>query len=186
MNGMRNYFALLSILVCLATPTLSQQKGAAVGATPGSAMRATKTATAAPKLETSSLRISCDSVADVMVTDPRGRQLGDDPIARIHHDEIPNAYYEGGGLEDDETGEADDDPAKLLFIPTPLAGDFKVSVFLDKTGTYSCDLLGYDNVGGTSKAELNDVGGKAGQVQRFTVSFSGAAGSKIKVVSGGQ
>jgi hypothetical protein len=118
-----------------------------------------------------------------MVTDSRGRRLGDDPKAHAHFDEIPNAYYEGGGLDDDETGDAEDDPAKILFIPTPVTGDFKLTVFLGETDHFSCDLLAYDNAGGTSKTEIKDDAAKSGDVQKFTVSFSAAPGSKLKVSS---
>jgi hypothetical protein len=183
MNAMKNYLGLLCILICIGAPAFGQT-GTAVGSKPGSALHAQKAAPAAgPKLETSSLTITCDSVANITVTDPRGRRLGDDLNAHAHYDEIPNAYYEGGGLDDDETGEADDDPAKILFIPTPPSGDFKLTVFLGETDHYSCDLLAYDNAGNTSKTELKDDNAKAGDTQRFTVTFSGAPGSKIKAAS---
>jgi len=183
MNTIKSGLGVVGILVCLGATALAQQKGTSVGPVSGSAIRASKATVAAPKLETSSLSVTCDSVANVMITDPQGRRLGDDPKAHAHYDEIPNAYYEGGGLDDDETGEAEDDPAKLLFIPTPVAGEFKVAVFLEKAGEYSCDLVGYDNGGNTSKVALNEVPGKEGDVQKFTLSFSGAPGSKIKMVS---
>jgi hypothetical protein len=184
MNTMKNHLGLTCILALCCSAAFGQQTGAIVGAKPGSALHAQKAAPAAgPKLETSSLTITCDSVANVTVTDPRGRRLGDDPKAHAHYDEIPNAYYEGGGLDDDETGEAEDNPAKILFIPTPPSGDFKLTVFLDETDHYSCDLLAYDNAGGTSKTELKDDNAKPGDTQRFTVTFSGAPGSKVKVAS---
>jgi hypothetical protein len=181
MNTTQNCLGILCILACLGAPVFGQQTGTSVGATPGSALHGQKTTATAQKLETSSLRVSCDSVSDVMIVDPRGRRLGDDPKAQAHFDEIPNAYFEAGGLDDDETGEADDDPAKILFIPTPASGDFKLTIFSEKTGNYSCEFLGYDNSGGTSHVELNDIAAKSGDVQTVTLSFSGAPGSKIKV-----
>ena len=172
---------LLFVAACLCPLASAQKTGTVVGSTPGSAVRQSpKAVPSAPKPETSSLTISCDSVADVMVTDPRGRRLGDDPKAHQHFDEIPNAYYEATGLDDDETGEADDSSTKLLFVPTPVAGDFKVTVFTQQSETYSCELLGYDNAGANSKLELNEIAAKPDEVQRFTVSFSGAPGSKVK------
>jgi hypothetical protein len=181
---MKNCLRLLCIVACLGATAFGQQAVAVVGAKPGSALHAPKAPTpAAPKLETSSLRVSCDSVASVMIVDPRGRRPGDDPKAQAHYDEIPEAYFEEGGLDDDETGEADDDPARILFIPTPAAGDFKLTVFIEKTGNYSCEFLGYDNSGNSSHIALNDIEAKAGDVHKFTVTFSGAPGTKVKVAS---
>lgn len=180
---MKNTIGIVCLGMLLGTVAFAQHTGTATGTTPGSAVRqAPKATPAAPKADTSSLNITCDSVANVTVTDPRGRRLGDDPKAHAHYDEIPNAYYEGGGLDDDETGEAEEDPAKILFIPTPAAGDFKVTVFLEKTGTYSCDVTAYDSAGRTSKAETGEIEGKEGDVQKFTVTFNNAPGSKVKVV----
>jgi hypothetical protein len=179
---MKMRLGFICILAIASTVAVAQRTSAAVGSTPGSAVRqAPKALPSAPKVDTSSLNITCDSVANVMVVDPRGRRLGDDPKAYAHYDEIPNAYYEGGGLDDDETGEADDDPAKILFIPTPVSGDFKLSVFLDKAGTYSCEVLAYDSAGNTSKSDSGELDGKEGEVQKLAVTFSAAPGSKVKI-----
>ena len=180
---MKNTAGILCLGLLLTISAFAQRTGTVAGSTPGSAVRqAPKATPAAPKADTSSLTITCDSVANVTVVDPRGRRLGDDPKAHSHYDEIPSAYYEGGGLDDDDSGEADDDPAKILFIPTPATGDFKVSMFLEKTGTYSCEVLAYDTAGKTSKTDTGELEGKEGEVQKLTVSFSGAPGSKVKLV----
>lgn len=180
---MKHTAGILCLGLLFVSAAFAQHTGTVAGSTPGSAIRqAPKATPAAPKADTSSLNITCDSVANVMVVDPRGRRLGDDPKARAHYDEIPNAYYEGGGLDDDETGEADDDPAKILFIPTPVTGDFKLSVFLEKTGTYSCEVLAYDNAGNTSKFDSGELEGKEGEIQKLTITFSAAPGSKVKLI----
>lgn len=179
---MKNTIGILCLGLLFGTTAFAQRTGTVAGSTPGSAARqAPKAVPAAPKADTSSLNITCDSVANVIVVDPRGRRLGDDPKAHSHYDEIPNAYYEGGGLDDDETGEAEEDPAKILFIPTPVVGEFKLSVFLEKTGTYSCEVLAYDSAGNTSKSDSGEVEGKEGDVQKLTVSFNGTPGSKVKI-----
>jgi len=180
---MKNCLRLLCIVACVSATAFGQQTGAAVGAKPSTALHAQKPTPAPPKLETSSLRVSCASVASIMIVDPRGRRLGDDPKAQAHYDEILDAYFEEGGLDDDETAEPDDDPARILFIPTPATGDFKLTVFIEKTGTYSCEFLGYDNSGNTSHVDLNDIEAETGDVHKFTVTFSGTPGSKIKVAS---
>ena len=180
---MKKTAGILCLGLLFVTAAFAQRTGTVVGSTPGSAVRqAPKATTAPPKADTSSLNITCDSVANVMVVDPRGRRLGDDPKSRAQYNEIPNAYYEGGGLDDDETGEADDDPAKILFIPAPPAGDFKLTVFLEKTGTYSFEVLAYDSAGHTSKSESGELEGKEGEIQKLTVTFSAAPGSKVKIV----
>jgi hypothetical protein len=182
-NAMKNCLRLVCMLVCLAITALSQQTATVVGTKPGSALHAQKASGTAQKLETSSLHISCDSVEEVLITDPMGRRLGDNPANNAHYDEIPNAYFEAGGTDDDETGDADDNPAKILFIPTPASGDYKLTIFLGETDHYSCELLAYDNAGKTSSAELKDDAAKSGDTPRFTISFSGAPGSKIRAVS---
>jgi hypothetical protein len=180
---MKNSLRLVCMLVWLVITGLGQQTGTVVGTKPGSALHAQKATATAQKLETSSLHISCDSVEEVLITDPLGRRLGDNPASKAHYDEIPNAYFEAGGIDDDETGDADDSPAKIMFIPTPASGDYKLNLFLGETDHYSCELLAYDNAGKTSSTELKNDAAKAGDTPRFTISFSGVPGSKIRAVS---
>ncbi len=127
------------------------------------------------------MTISCQPGVDLMITDPKGRRLGDDPLAHAHYDEIPNAYYEAGGIDDDETGEPEEDPAKTIFIPDPAAGSYKLTVVGAKAGKYSCQFTGQDARGALEPAELKDVAIGADEVQVFMVRFPASADTKIEV-----
>jgi hypothetical protein len=127
------------------------------------------------------MTIACQSAVDLMITDPQGRRLGDDPIAHAHYDEIPRAYYEAGGIDDDETGAPEEDPAKTIFIPDAKAGAYKLRVVGAKSGKFSCQFFGQDSKGTRAPAELNDVPIEADEVQIFTVRFPSTPESEIEI-----
>ena len=114
-----------------------------------------------------------------MITDPQGRRLGDDPIAHTHYDEIPNGYYEAGGIDDDQTGAPEEDPGKTIFVPDPAAGTYRLTITGAKANKYSCQFTGQDSKGTREPAELKDVPIEADEVQSFAVRLSAAAGAKI-------
>lgn len=128
------------------------------------------------------MTIACQSAVDLMITDPQGKRLGDNPIAHTHYDEIPNAYYEAGGLDDDETGASEEDPAKTIFIPDPAAGIYKLTIVGAKAGKYSCQFTGQDGKGTREPVELKDVAIGADEVQVFEVQFPAAGRAKMQVV----
>jgi hypothetical protein len=132
----------------------------------------------------SGITIKFHSPVELLLTDPQGRRLGTDPVTGQSFDEIPGAYYEAGGLEDDETGEPDDDPAKTLFLPTPAVGDYALAVTGTANGTYNSELVFYDVNGAASESDLRNIPVSLNQVQRLTFSYSDTAGASTQVAGG--
>jgi len=132
----------------------------------------------------SGITISFHSPVQLLLTDPQGRRLGTDPIAGQSFDEIPGAYYDAGGLDDDETGEPDDEPSKTLFLPTPAVGDYALAITGTNDGSYNSEFVFYDVNGTPSESDLRDIPVGLNQVQRLTFSYSDTAGASPKLVGG--
>ena len=180
MRKFEHLLALLSTGALLCVAGMAQQATAA-GSAPGSAIKAVKPATATIAPEPASMTITCQSAVDLMITDPQGKRLGDNPIAHTHYDEIPNAYYEAGGIDDDETGASEEDPSKTIFVPNPAAGSYKLTIIGSKAGKYSCQFTGQDGKRTHEPAELKDIPIGIDEAQVFLVRLPGAAGAKIEV-----
>ncbi len=116
-----------------------------------------------------------------MITDPRGRRLGDDPLGHATYDEIPSAYYDAGGLEDDETGEQEEDPPKMIFIQDPVAGNYELTIAGARAGKYACQFAGQNDKGTQEHAELKDVVIGADEVQVYLLRFPRQGESQIQV-----
>lgn len=132
----------------------------------------------------SGITITFHSPVQLLLTDPQGRRLGTDPIADQSFDEIPGAYYEAGGLEDDETGEPDDDPTKTLFVPTPAVGDYALGITGTSDGSYNSEFDFYDVNGTLSESTLRNIPITLNQVQRLNFTYSDTAGAAPKLVGG--
>jgi len=130
------------------------------------------------------VRIVFHSPVTLLLTDPQGRRLGDDPATGQSFEEIPGAYYESGGIEDQETGEPDDDPTKVLYVPDPVSGDYALQVTGTDNGTYSSEFLFYDNAGALNESDLQDVPIGLGSVQQLFFTYNSASGSTTHLQGG--
>src|SRR5260370_11405213 len=127
---------------------ISREKGGAVKP-PG------RVSVAPPQEGVSAVTVACQSPVELLAIDPQGRRLGED--AQKEYDEIPGGYYENVGIADNDTGAQESDPAKTLFIPNPLPGPYRVSLFGTGNGTYSCQFMGDDRTGGHSETRLDKI-----------------------------
>lgn len=101
-----------------------------------------------PKKIAASMRIHLASPAELIVTDPKGRRLGKDPVNNIVYNEIPDSSY---------TAESDiissDDPlneiheTKNIYIPNPIDGLYDIQVIGTGEGDYTLSYLIYDDEG---------------------------------------
>jgi hypothetical protein len=132
----------------------------------------------------SGIVVKFHSPVELLIVDPLGRRLGFDPLTGQSFEEIPGAYYEAGGLDDDETGEPDDDPTKTLYLPTPAVGGYALNVTGTGDGTYSSEFQFYDRNGAVSESDLRDIPIATGQVQKITFTYSDAAGAQTKIEGG--
>jgi hypothetical protein len=137
-----------------------------------------------PSGEEASITISFHSPVSLLLTDPSGRRLGDDPSTRASYDEIPRAYYEAAGLEDDETGQQEDDPAKSMFIPAPIPGQYRLKVSSTAEGAYSADFAVQRSEGSNSSVSLQNVPIALNQTQTFTLTYGTAAKSSLHLTGG--
>lgn len=92
--------------------------------------------------DASSLLITFHGCADLVLSDPRGRKLGYDAVARKNYQQIPGGIYDEGDLISDD--EADESPAKpeakpattsrdcandkILQVPQPPAGAYNLTI----------------------------------------------------------
>jgi hypothetical protein len=130
------------------------------------------------------IRITFHSPVALLLTDGSGRRLGDDPITGAHYDEIPDAYYEAGGLDDDELGMSEDDPAKTLYVPRAATGQYTLTVTGLADGAYSAEFVTKDSNGIPSETDLKDVPIQLNQVQTFSFSYDSTTGSTLNLTGG--
>jgi hypothetical protein len=119
-----------------------------------------------PKKLTASMYLYLSSPAELLITDPLGRKLGEDPILNLIYNEIPEGSYtqEGPII----TSDIPLDPnqihkTKVIYIPTPIDGNYDIRVIGTGAGTYELNALTYDNQGeshtqiqtGNTQTDLN-------------------------------
>ncbi|HET7457442.1 MAG TPA: hypothetical protein VFJ74_07295 [Gemmatimonadaceae bacterium] len=138
-------------------------------------------------------------VADVVVTDPLGRRLGVDPVARHRFAEIPRgsvATAEPDAVEEDDAAAAErpasgadsaaravaDAPVREVMILSPAPGTYTLSVAGSAAGAYDLDV---GTVAGdaASSGEAHVVAARIapGAVHRYTFLF--AAGKQPRTIA---
>lgn len=130
------------------------------------------------------------NAVELVVTDPRGRRVGNDPVANKHYDEVPRASYGYEGLDDDESDEPGPETGVVEFC-NPEPGEYKVQVFAKDSGRYSLEVyassreaLGKNGLPESvqSSAMLDNLAIKKGAMQALTVKYSREPGEKVEVV----
>jgi len=84
------------------------------------------------------LRVSGHSPIELMVTDPDGRRVGYDPRTRRWYSEIPGASYYVWSLGADD-GSGDNTISKVLDVPSPVDGVYKLQIAGIADGRYTID-----------------------------------------------
>lgn len=103
-----------------------------------------------PKIIASSMWIYLASPAEFLITDPLGRKLGKDPITGIVYNEIPEGSYtsEYSIASSDEPIDPEQlHEIKAVYIPAPIDGKYMIQVIGTDNGSYTIDLLMYDQEG---------------------------------------
>mgnify|MGYP005816108341 CR=1 FL=1 len=137
-----------------------------------------------PSQQEATITISFHSPVSLLLIDPLGHRLGDDPSTSATYNEIPRGSYDAGGLADDETGAAEEDPAKSMFIPAPIHGQYRLKVTGTADGAYSADFTIQRADASTSSATLQNVPIGSNQAQTYTFTYEDAPGSSLHLVGG--
>ena len=103
-----------------------------------------------PKKLTASIYLYLSSPAELFVTDPLGRKLGEDPILNLTYNEIPSGSYtqEGPIITSDTPLDPNQiHKTKAIYISTPIEGNYDIRVIGTNIGSYELNTFTYDNQG---------------------------------------
>jgi hypothetical protein len=112
----------------------------------------------------SSINITLQSPAELLITDSRGRRTGFNPITQTTYNEIPHSLYYTERLDNAETGELGM-PIKSLHIGQPEDGFYRLQVIGHESGTFNLSIGAFDLNGSSTIQEL-----KTGLTQNKSVS----------------
>jgi hypothetical protein len=128
-------------------------------------------------------------VVELLITDSKGRRLGQDVAGNKGYEEIPSSSYGVEGLDSDESSE-EGEQTGVVEMCNPEPGDYKVQVFGKASGKYSIEVYAtskkFPGRNGLpesvqSSAMVDDVSIKKGAVQTLTVKYSREPGEKVEV-----
>ncbi|MEK7657812.1 MAG: NosD domain-containing protein [Patescibacteria group bacterium] len=127
---------------------------------------------AAPKKITGSITLMLGSPAELLVTDPQGKKLGKDPITNAFYGEIPDGFYTAESILSSESELSEiPDATKILYIAEPLSGQYNVKIIGTNTGSYTFDLLVYDD-NGQSLSVVSEGITESNNIQTFELNYS--------------
>jgi parallel beta-helix repeat protein len=119
-----------------------------------------------------SISLNLASPAELLITDPKGRRLGKDPINNVEYNEIPGGsyYQEGIGNPFAETPNPDKE-SKFIWIPKPMDGQYLIQVIGTEEGSYTMELLAYGK-NGESKDVIHKGSIAPNIIQKFELNYS--------------
>ncbi len=108
-----------------------------------------------------------EPVAELLLTDPRGRRLGVEPGTKRQHAEIPRAGYSEG------TGPV---PGREIEIMRPAEGAYTLEVIGTHAGGYDVSMYANDIEGQptTSGVEVSEIPTRAGLTHRYAFEYESA------------
>jgi len=121
-------------------------------------------------------RSSDRSVAELLLTDPRGRRTGTDPIARVQYDQIPDSGY----IEDNWEGSIKD-----LEVFQPLNGSYLARVTGIDTGSYKLYMHPIDEKAHSpNQPRFDNIPIEPGVIHAYTLDYTRTPGIPLKVIGG--
>jgi hypothetical protein len=172
---------ILVLAACAVAQTQQPRPLTAISPQKGGAGQAAGRVTQSPPEAQTSIVIACESAVELMLVDPKGRRLGGDPNAHKAYEEIPAAYYDSVGLEDDETGALEEDPGKDMFIANPVAGSYHLDIAGTRSGVYTCAVSVEYLSGATEEVKLEKVPVREGEVHHFAFEFDAKAQGELRL-----
>jgi hypothetical protein len=108
-----------------------------------------------------SISINLASPAELLITDPKGRRLGKDPINNVEYNEIPGGSYyrESIGNPFAETSMPTKE-SKFIWIPKPMDGEYNIQVIGTDLGPYTLEFLTYNKSGEATEIKFEGVTNK--------------------------
>ena len=125
------------------------------------------------------------SPAEIVVTAPDGKKTGFDPNKNLRFGDIPNSGYQVEALDDDETGQPDNHPEKVLDIGGGMDGEYIVQVIGTGTGTYDLDVMRVNANGNfQDRTEISGVPIEPGVVHQYSVTYSADSSTPPTFIGG--
>jgi len=118
--------------------------------------------------------------AELLLTDPKGRRVGNDPKRNKTFKEITNSSYEHEGIADAETGDPGPETA-IIYIRNPIIGEYNLQVIGIKSSKYILEIRGYDCEMNHSSAEFTNVMINKNTEHHYLIRYSNKKESKIDV-----
>ncbi len=118
-----------------------------------------------------------DAPCELILTDPKGRKTGFDPVRKKVYHEIPRADYGGESIADAEGA-----PASLnLQISAPLEGEYQLEIIGITSGLYKIEMQSYALGVHSSNEEFKDVHIDKAEIHKYKFSFEKKQGFQIKI-----
>ena len=117
---------------------------------------------------------------ELLLTDPSGQKLGQDPFTKTTYQEIPQAYYKRGSIPGGGSGPPGPKSASI-YLGSPASGQYRLQVFGVATGSYNLEVIAYDQKRAMSKVTLTNIAIKQGGVNHFVIDYSNEPGAQIEV-----
>ncbi|MBV8477018.1 MAG: hypothetical protein JO249_13025 [Acidobacteria bacterium] len=123
----------------------------------------------------------------LVMTDPRGRRIGFDPLKKHGWQELPKAQ----GFIDCETPDAQNACLGIIQVCGPISGTYKLEVIARQTTEYSLDISGRSQEvrerqaleATSSRVQVNSVAIRQGSRDMVLLSYSRDPSSKIALQS---
>jgi hypothetical protein len=187
---------LMGLLVGLAASAAGQEKKPprattpAKGAKPPGAAQSAKgkaaAADACPVPSALNVRIhpaegQMEPAAEILLTDPKGRKTGINPLVRGNYQEIPYSVYEFEGIDNDETEENGPSSGIIDIWCQPEDGAYTLQVIGTASGEYELEVMGVDRAKAPSVLMLAATPIAKDVTHRYSIQYSKKAGAKVKV-----
>lgn len=125
-------------------------------------------------------------IVGLVISDPRGRRIGQDPITHKLWDEVPLGQAFIDCDDEQDTGEARACRGSVQ-ICGPVSGNYKVEVIAEKTGSYSvaasgasAQLIAGKRIQSTdSEAEISAAAIQKGSRETLLLTYSRQPGTKL-------
>ena len=117
--------------------------------------------------------------AELLLIDPQGRKVGNDPRTSETCTEIPNASYEHESIADDVSGAPGPETA-IIHIGNPASGEYSLRVIGRESSGYDLEIRGYDCEMDPADAMFTNVTIHNEVEHTYLIDYSNKKGSKIE------
>jgi hypothetical protein len=117
--------------------------------------------------------------AELLLIDPQGRKVGNDPRTSKTYAEIPNSSYERESIADDVSGAPGPETA-IIHIGNPASGEYSLRVIGRESSQYDLEIRGYDCEMDPADAMFTNVTIQNEVEHTYLINYSNKKGSKIE------